>query len=114
MMLSSTIPPTMHRSALDIVAQDHVEGRSPGRPAPEIAHTRTGAAAASFRHIRCVVFQATQVEMAAIAGVRQATISRWESDDLTPSLPALRRIRAEARRRGIEWNDAWFFGEDGA
>lgn len=62
-------------------------------------------------HIRRVVFQATQVEMAAICGVRQATISRWESDDCTPSLPALERIRAEALRRGLPWSDSWFFEE---
>jgi DNA-binding XRE family transcriptional regulator len=65
----------------------------------------------TFKHIRTTVFDATQVEMAAIAGVRQATISRWESGECTPSLTALRRIRAEARRRGCNWNDSWLLEE---
>lgn len=65
----------------------------------------------TLRHIRLKVFGTTQVQMAAIAGVRQATISRWENDDCMPSLPAMKRIRAEARRRRIKWNDSWFFEE---
>jgi len=65
----------------------------------------------TLRHIRRTVFKVTQVEMAGIAGVRQATISRWEQDDCTPSLSALKRIRKEARRRGLKWNDSWFFEE---
>lgn len=43
----------------------------------------------TLRHIRRTVLKVTQVELAGIAGVRQATISRWERDDCTPSLPAL-------------------------
>jgi predicted transcriptional regulator len=65
----------------------------------------------TLRHIRQTVFGVTQVEMAGIAGVRQATISRWENDDCMPTLPALKRIRAEARRRRLKWSDAWFFEE---
>jgi len=64
-----------------------------------------------LRHIRVAIFSVTQVEMAGIAGVRQATISRWENDDCAPSLPALKRIRKEARRRRLKWDDAWFFDE---
>lgn len=64
-----------------------------------------------MRHIRRTVFKVTQVEMAGIAGVRQATISRWENDDCAPSLSALKLIRAEARRRRLQWEDSWFFEE---
>lgn len=61
--------------------------------------------------IRRNVFGVTQTEFAAIAGVSQSLVSRWEKGDRKPSLPDLRRIRAEARRRGIKWNDSWFFEE---
>lgn len=64
-----------------------------------------------LRRIRCKVFKITQAEMAAIADTRQATISRWESNKLRPSLAQLARIRAEARRRGLKWDDSWFFEE---
>ena len=64
-----------------------------------------------LRRIRCKVFKVTQADMAAIAGTRQATVSRWESNKLKPSLEQLIRIRAEARRRGLKWNDSWFFEE---
>jgi len=49
--------------------------------------------------------------MAEIAGTTQATISRWESDGLRPSLRQLKRIRTEARRRHLKWDDSWFFEE---
>lgn len=65
----------------------------------------------AIRFIRCEVFRATQAEMAAIAGTQQATWSRWESDQLRPSLEHARRIRAEALRRGLAWDDSWLFGE---
>jgi transcriptional regulator with XRE-family HTH domain len=62
-----------------------------------------------LRDIRRQVFGVSQVEMAQIAGVRQATISRWEHDIHAPSLPEMGRIRAEAIRRGLEWDDRWLF-----
>lgn len=64
-----------------------------------------------LRFIRCQVFKVTQADMAMIAGTRQATVSRWEHNKLRPSLEHLLRIRAEANRRGLNWNDSWFFGE---
>lgn len=62
-------------------------------------------------HIRRVVFQLTQAEFAAIAGVGQVQVSRWEKGDRKPTIAAIARIRAEARRRGLDWNDAWVFEE---
>lgn len=47
--------------------------------------------------------------MAAIANTSQATVSRWETGELTPDLSQLDRIRSEAAARGLEWNDAWLF-----
>lgn len=59
--------------------------------------------------IRKSVFRVTQIEFAAIAGVPQSVISRWETGELHPRLPALERIRDEAQRRGLSWDDSWFF-----
>ena len=64
----------------------------------------------TIRKIRCQIFRITQEEMAAIAGVEQATISRWEAGANDPSLRHLRRIRAEALRRGLKWDDRLLFG----
>ena len=61
--------------------------------------------------IKCIrknVFDATQQEFAAIAGVQQSTVSRWESG-VALTLDEMRRIRQAAFDRGIEWRDAWFF-----
>lgn len=60
-------------------------------------------------HIRRDILGYTQQEMAEVAGVRQATVSRWESEGLAPSLPQMRRIRNEALRLGRKWDDRWFF-----
>ena len=62
-----------------------------------------------LRTIRTVIFRVTQVEFATIAGVSQSLVSRWEKGDRRPSLFELRRIRAEAQRRRLVWDDAWFF-----
>ena len=60
-------------------------------------------------HIRKNVFGVTQAEFAEIAGVNQGTISRWESGARTATLEELERIRLEARRRGLDWDDGLFF-----
>lgn len=59
--------------------------------------------------IRRDILKVTQTEMAWLTGVRQATVSRWESGELEPSLEQMQRIRAEALRRGVPWDDRWFF-----
>ncbi len=60
-------------------------------------------------HIRKHILKITQAEMAAIAGVRQATVSRWESGSLSPALVQMAAVRQAAFDRGIPWSDAWFF-----
>lgn len=62
-----------------------------------------------IEHIRKAVLKATQADLGAIAGVTQATVSRWESGEFGPSLDEMTRIRSEAISRGIEWSDGWFF-----
>ena len=59
-------------------------------------------------HIRRTVFKASQLEMARIAGVSQATWSRWETGHHSPKLENIRAMRAEACRRKLPWNDDWF------
>lgn len=59
--------------------------------------------------IRKHVLQISQAEMAAIAGTSQATVSRWETEELQPDRAQLARIRDEVIRRGRIWNDAWIF-----
>lgn len=61
-----------------------------------------------IRHIRREVFKATQAEFATLAGVTQASVSRWEAGG-APSLDEMQAIRRAAAERDIEWNDAWFF-----
>lgn len=62
-----------------------------------------------MRRIRKNVFGITQAEMARIAGVAQAQVSRWEHGLREPRLAELRRIRAAAIKRGLAWDDRWFF-----
>jgi predicted transcriptional regulator len=62
-----------------------------------------------LRRIRSDVFGVSQSEFAAIAGVSQATISRWEKGELVPRLDELKRIREAALARGLIWNDAALF-----
>lgn len=60
-------------------------------------------------HIRKLVFGVPQTEMAEIAGVSQGTVSKWETGLLAPDLAELERIRNEASRRNLDWDDRWFF-----
>ena len=60
-------------------------------------------------HIRRDVFKVTQRAFAQIVGATQGTVSRWEAGEFEPSREQLSRIRDEARRRGLKWDDAWFF-----
>jgi len=60
-------------------------------------------------HIRKNVLGVTQTEMAAIAGTRQATVSRWEAGELEPSRDQMQLVRQAAAERGVEWSDTWFF-----
>ncbi len=59
--------------------------------------------------IRTKVFNAAnQAEFAAEIEVSQSTVSRWENG-AAPSLHEMQKVRAAAVRRGIDWNDTWFF-----
>ncbi|MER8827200.1 helix-turn-helix domain-containing protein [Mesorhizobium sp. M0938] len=62
----------------------------------------------AIRHIRREVFKVTQAEFAVLAGVTQASVSRWEAGG-APSLDEMQAIRKAAADREIAWNDAWFF-----
>ena len=58
--------------------------------------------------IRLNVFGVDQVGFAAIVGVTQGTVSRWEHG-MEPSLTNLSAIRYAAMSRGLPWSDSWFF-----
>ncbi len=62
----------------------------------------------ALRHIRKNVFAVTQAEFASLAGVTQATVSRWENG-VAPSLEEMQAIRKAAADRGVEWSDTMFF-----
>lgn len=64
----------------------------------------------AMRHIRKSLFGLTQAEFAEIAGVGQATVSRWENG-VAPSLEEMQAIRRAAFARNMEWNDRVFFEE---
>lgn len=60
-------------------------------------------------HVRKVRFGVSQAEFGAIAGVSQGTVSKWEADELSPDREEMERIRSEAKAKGLEWDDRWFF-----
>lgn len=60
-------------------------------------------------HIRKIVLGLPQVAFAAIAGVSQATVSKWEAGELEPDRGQLARIRAHVLAAGKPWDDAWVF-----
>lgn len=66
----------------------------------------------AWQTIREKVFKCSQHEMAQIARVTQPTISKWENGLQVPLSTALKHIRTEAARRGIPWDDKWFFLEE--
>lgn len=59
--------------------------------------------------IRKNILNLNQVEMAALVGCAQATVSRWETGELEPDRQQMAKIREEAVKRGIPWSDTWFF-----
>lgn len=62
-----------------------------------------------IEYIRKHILKVTQAEMAAIAQVTQATVSRWESGEFGPSLEEAARIRNEAIQRNLDWDDSAVF-----
>lgn len=66
----------------------------------------------AVKYIRTKVFKLEQAPFAVIAGVSQPTVSRWEQAEIKNSEPnreEMRLIRSEAVKRGLEWNDSWFY-----
>lgn len=67
----------------------------------------------TLKHIRIDVFGLKQQDFAAIAGVQQSTVSRWEAGTAAPTLEEMNRIRAAAAEPGrklkVRWNDRLFF-----
>lgn len=61
-----------------------------------------------LRHIRKNVFGVTQAKFAALVGVTQATVSRWENG-ISLDLTDMQAIRRAALARDLPWEDAWFF-----
>lgn len=59
--------------------------------------------------IRKNVFRSKQAAFAQIIGVGQASVSRWENDETSPTLNDMRAIRDAAAERDLQWNDGWFF-----
>lgn len=59
--------------------------------------------------IRKSVFGVLQKEFADIAGTSQGTVSKWEAGELAPDRDQLEKIRKEAIRRELDWDDSWFF-----
>jgi transcriptional regulator with XRE-family HTH domain len=63
----------------------------------------------SIQHIREKVMGLKQKPFAEIAGVSQATVSRWETGELEPDRDNMERIRSAAIERGLELDYASFF-----
>jgi DNA-binding transcriptional regulator YiaG len=63
----------------------------------------------AIEHIRKNVFRVSQSGLANIAGVTQATVSRWERGELEPGRIELEQIRSAARKLNLSWDDSWFF-----
>ena len=61
-----------------------------------------------MKHIRTRVFRVTQAEFAALVGVAQASVSRWENG-AAPSLTEMSSVRAAAKAKGVSWDDSLFF-----
>lgn len=64
----------------------------------------------AVEYIRTKIFDVKQAPFAEVAGVSQATVSRWESKiGSEPSRDEMERIRSAAIARRLPWDDSWFF-----
>lgn len=62
-----------------------------------------------FAYIRIEVFCLSQKKFAAMIGVNQGTVSRWDNGTNHPDYAGLQIIREQAKAQGLAWNDSWFF-----
>lgn len=62
-----------------------------------------------LKNIRKNLFDISQTAFGEIAGVTQSTVSRWEAGELEPSRDEMSKIRDEAAKRGMQWDDRLFF-----
>lgn len=62
-----------------------------------------------IEHIRRAVFDVSQTAFAEIAGTTQPSVSRWEQGLQEPDRIEMDRIRQAAHKRGLNWDDRWFF-----
>lgn len=63
----------------------------------------------AIAHIRKSVLGLSQAEVAALTGVTQATVSRWEKGELFPNLRELGVLRQAAREKDASFDDRLFF-----
>lgn len=64
----------------------------------------------NLKYIRTNVFKLSQAEFAAIVGLKQSAVSRWEAGTSSPTFNQVRVIREEAKRRALGWDHDWLFG----
>lgn len=62
-----------------------------------------------IEYIRLKKFNVTQSVFGQIAGVSQATVSKWEAGTSAPTSNEMARIRSAGIKLGIDWDDQWFF-----
>lgn len=63
----------------------------------------------TLKFIRTKIFNvSSQSDFAIEIEVAQSTISRWENG-AAPSLDEMQKVRSAAQKRGLPWNDSWFF-----
>ena len=64
---------------------------------------------APMRHIREHVLELSQAKLAAIVGVSQTEVSRWELGKSEPNRAQMAAIMAHARQKGRHIEEKWFF-----
>ena len=61
--------------------------------------------------LRTKIFKVNQAEFAKLSKVGQATVSRWENGESSPSLENIRTIRIAAAIRGLAWDHECLFSD---